>query len=259
MTDCRVRVRRLGADYVGHLTIHAPDVGSVITVAGIGSSMARALRRASSVAKRISNDPVMSALIPPQARAAIAAADKLSAAAEGGPPALREAMSQFSGPGAERLARVLASMNGAEREVGFLPAALLAAKYGPGIARAASKALKARKARKAKAKAAARRGRAAPPQYAPAPPPPPQYADESPEEYADDYADDDGGEAVEGVFSGLKRAVKFSVNPIAHTKATFRAARGVARKATRRRPAPPPPPEPEEYDDGGDNSYEGEE
>ena len=50
----------------------------------------------------------MSALMPPQARAAITAARVLSKAAERGTPALRSALRTVRGPGKRRLAKVLA-------------------------------------------------------------------------------------------------------------------------------------------------------
>jgi len=219
---CRVRFRRVGDDYVGHMTIHAPEVGSVITVAGWGGSMASALKRAASVAQRISNDPVMSALIPPQARLAIMAAKKLAGAAKRGKPQLKAALSQFGGPGAKRLAAVLAAS-------------------GPAPATPTR---------------APQPQRSYPPQYAPQPPTPPQYADEgdnsyddADEEYADEEYADGEAEAVEGIFSGLKRAAKFAVNPIAHTKATFRAARGIARKVRGKKKRAPEPMPAEEYAD----------
>jgi hypothetical protein len=84
-----------------------PGAGGHQAVAGIGDSRADALARASAIASRIMEDPVMSALIPPQARTAIVAAKGLAAAAKRGVPTLRHFWRRIKGPGKKRLARAL--------------------------------------------------------------------------------------------------------------------------------------------------------
>lgn len=114
--SCRVRTRRIGPNaYVGSLTIGIPDSPGYVQVAGIGSSLSSALRKAASIAAHVANDPVMSSLLPPQARAGIEAARVLAKAAERGKPALRAAMAGYSGPGKARLAKALAKAAPARR------------------------------------------------------------------------------------------------------------------------------------------------
>lgn len=107
--SCRVRVKRAtGGGYVGSLSIGVPHTPGVIVVSGWSDSVASALKKAASVAKRITDDPIMSALIPPQAKAGIAAAKALAKAAEHGKAQLQRTMSEFGGPGKQRLAQALA-------------------------------------------------------------------------------------------------------------------------------------------------------
>jgi hypothetical protein len=103
MTRFRFKVK--GGYVIGALDIPT-DVGSVC-VAAVGGSKAEALMRAATIAQRISEDPVMAALMPPQATAAIAAAKALSVAAKRGPAALKSLWSRIKGPGKQRLAAAL--------------------------------------------------------------------------------------------------------------------------------------------------------
>jgi hypothetical protein len=141
----------------------APGAASAVTVTARGASATEALARAALVAEQIANDDIMMAVLPERSIAAIAAVKRLSLAAAEGPDALRDAWSEMRGPGRDRIARVLARETMHEsacEEVGFLPFAALAAKYGPGIAKAAYKKIsskvKERRAKKARAAAAAR-------------------------------------------------------------------------------------------------------
>lgn len=112
----RVRVRKIGSGaFVGSLTLGCPgadgvgDMGgeAVITVAGVGGSKADALHKAALIAEHITNDPIISALLPPQARAAIVATKKLASAAKQGSRVFRSVWRRFHGPGVQRLARAL--------------------------------------------------------------------------------------------------------------------------------------------------------
>ena len=104
MTRFRFKVK--GGWVVGSLRIPT-DIGAV-NVQAVGGSKAEALMRAATVAQRISEDPVMRALMPPQAQAAIVAAKALSVAAKHGAPQLKKLWKRLKGPGKKRLAAVLA-------------------------------------------------------------------------------------------------------------------------------------------------------
>lgn len=104
MSSVRFKVK--GEYVIGSLRIPT-DYGAV-NVATVGGSKADALMRAATIAKRISEDPVMSAIMPPQAHAAIAASKALSVAAKEGPGALKKLWRRMKGPGKKRLAEALA-------------------------------------------------------------------------------------------------------------------------------------------------------
>lgn len=91
----------------GAIELHAPDVPGKLIVAAVGDDRADALAKAALLAERISNDPVMRALMPPQATAAIKAAKGLAAAAKRGKRTLRRVWGRIHGPGKRRLAKAL--------------------------------------------------------------------------------------------------------------------------------------------------------
>jgi hypothetical protein len=91
---------------VGELVLPI-DGANAITVSGWADNIRGAIRKASAVAARVASDPMLSAMLPPGAGLAIAAAQKLSRAADSGKPALKAALNELRGPGAARLARVL--------------------------------------------------------------------------------------------------------------------------------------------------------
>lgn len=103
----RFRFKLKGGYVIGALEIPT-DIGS-LTIATVGGSKADALMRAGTIAQRIADDPVMSALIPPQAHTAIAAAKALSVAAKKGPKALKGLWGKLKGAGKKRLAEALHS------------------------------------------------------------------------------------------------------------------------------------------------------
>lgn len=79
-----------------------------VTVRALGDSTVAAAERATALAKQIAANPVMRALLPPQAAAAIRVGGALAKIArKGGVPALRAAFNKLRGPGARRLAKVL--------------------------------------------------------------------------------------------------------------------------------------------------------
>lgn len=104
MTRFRFKVH--GSYVIGYLTV--PTEVGALQVATLGGTKADALMRAATVAQRIVDDPVMAALMPPQAAAAIKAAKALSSAARQGPQALRSLWGRIKGPGKKRLAEALA-------------------------------------------------------------------------------------------------------------------------------------------------------
>ena len=181
------------------------NVPGVIVASAIGTDRADALARAALVAERIASDPVMQALMPPQAMAAIKAAKGLAAAAKMGSKPLRSVWRSLRGPGKQRLAKVLhaeavkaEATDDAENAVGFLPLAMIAAKYGPDAARKAQAMYKARKRKKAAARnraAAARKRDEGADEGAD------QGADEGADEGANQGADqgaDQGTESIDG-------------------------------------------------------------
>lgn len=104
MTRFRFKVQ--GGYVIGMLTLPT-DVGAV-HVHTLAGTKADALMRAATIAQRISEDPVMAALMPPQATAAISAAKALSVAARQGPKSLKRLWGRIKGPGKKRLAEALA-------------------------------------------------------------------------------------------------------------------------------------------------------
>lgn len=103
MTKFRFRLK--GGYVIGSLRI--PTECGAVNVQAVGGTKAEALMRAATIAQRIAEDPVMRALMPPQARAAIVAAKVLSVAARQGPAHLRRLWRHMKGPGKKRLAAAL--------------------------------------------------------------------------------------------------------------------------------------------------------
>lgn len=232
----RVRKHDNGA-YVGTITIASPNCGGVgdtggdgvITIGAFGDSKADALHKAALVAERITSDPVLRAIIPPQALLAVAATKKLASAAKGGARLFRSVWKRFKGPGVQRLARALhdesMKRDGATTaEVGAFwgrvkKLAKKAVKYGTvpglvytaaryagkktGVERAIRKKLGGKKARRRELSPETVYADQPPPGTAPEdmpyeaapeyqdPPPMPEYeaAPEAAPEYADPYAD----------------------------------------------------------------------
>ena len=79
-----------------------------VTVRALGDSTVNATQRATALAKAIAGNPIMAALMPPQAVMAIKVGSRLATIAKsGGKPALKAAVKALKGPGAKRLARAL--------------------------------------------------------------------------------------------------------------------------------------------------------
>lgn len=106
MRHCpRYNVRRVGDAWCAALDI--PIDGAMTRVEMLGWNPVEAMRRAARVARLIVDDPIVQALLPPQAQVAIKAAQVLSKAAKEG--RLDEAIARFRGPGVKRLLRALAA------------------------------------------------------------------------------------------------------------------------------------------------------
>lgn len=93
--------------YVGAIDMRCHGVPGCVSAIAVGETKAEALGKAALLAERIANDPVMSALIPPQATAAIATAKTLAAAARRGPATVRRVWRGLRGRGKRKLAQVL--------------------------------------------------------------------------------------------------------------------------------------------------------
>jgi hypothetical protein len=105
---------------VGAIDIDTAAPGRV-TVAAIGDDRADALAKASLIAEHIAQDPILSALMPPQALVAIKAAKGLSAAAKRGTRTLKRFWGRLRGPGKRRLAAALHDdAKVADLELGFV-------------------------------------------------------------------------------------------------------------------------------------------
>ncbi len=84
------------------------DSGGVITVGSVGWSFRGALKKATSVAKRIAKDPAFAAVMPPQVTASIATAKRLAAAAKKGRKTLKAAWKSLP-PGVRKKMKGIAS------------------------------------------------------------------------------------------------------------------------------------------------------
>jgi hypothetical protein len=98
--------------------VDVPTACGAVRVSGVGDFFSDALGAAVKVAARIVDDPVMKAIMPPQATAAIDAVRTIAAAAQHGPDALDEAMSQYTGPGQRRLVQALQREQGVTSDKG---------------------------------------------------------------------------------------------------------------------------------------------
>lgn len=141
---------------VGAIDVPMPGCPGRMTVAAVGDDKADALHRASLIAERIVNDPIMSALMPPQVHSAIAAAKGLSIAAKRGSRVLRGFLHKLHGPGAQRLAKALHAEAAADEGhdvgdiAGLWSMAKKAARYGtvPGLVYTAAKRMRRKKKRR---------------------------------------------------------------------------------------------------------------
>jgi hypothetical protein len=104
----KINIKRYRGGFVGcvDMPAYAHSPGRIQAMA-VGDTRADALKNAALVAERIANDPVLSALMPPQAMAAIKAAKGLASAAQQGSHVLKHFWHSLHGPGKKRLAKAL--------------------------------------------------------------------------------------------------------------------------------------------------------
>lgn len=120
MTRINVRkipplARGLSHSYAARLAVPMTGYGgvgsdgdAVITVGAVGFSFGSALRKATSIAKHITDDPTINSMLPPQAKAAISASRRLAKAAKRGRKALKGAWDSLP-PGVKKKTKGLAN------------------------------------------------------------------------------------------------------------------------------------------------------
>lgn len=106
--SARVHMRQ----HADGLHVAAIDINTAmgaLRVTGVGGWFGDALSAATSVVNRIASDPVVNAILPPQASLALNAVRKLANAAQSPSPvaAIRQVAQQYEGPGIQRLASTL--------------------------------------------------------------------------------------------------------------------------------------------------------
>jgi uncharacterized protein (DUF1778 family) len=106
----RVSCRRIGyGSYIGEVDVPVgDDTEARITVKAEGDSKAEAIANAAHLAEKIVNDPLVQAVMPPQALAAIKGAKLLALAGRRGLPALGRLWGSIRGSNKRKLALALA-------------------------------------------------------------------------------------------------------------------------------------------------------
>lgn len=103
-----VRVRRYGSGYLGTVEVPTDDGSARLRVVADAGSKAEALARAAAMAEELFKNPIVQAIIPPQAQSAVRSAKLLAAASRGGYKKLRSLWRRLKGPGKKRIAKALA-------------------------------------------------------------------------------------------------------------------------------------------------------
>lgn len=100
---------RQGTDGVWRAEIHLPSgSGTAVKAAASAAKKATAIAEASAMADRIMQNPLVSAVMPPQAKAAVKALQKIAAVADS--PQAKAVYRTLTGPGAKRLFRAISSI-----------------------------------------------------------------------------------------------------------------------------------------------------
>lgn len=103
-----VRIRRGGCGYIGTVEVPSDDGSARLRVVADAGSKAEALARAAAMAEELFKNPLVQAMIPPQAQAAVRSAKLLAGASRGGYKKLRGLWRRLRGPGKKRIAKALA-------------------------------------------------------------------------------------------------------------------------------------------------------
>lgn len=103
----KVRLSKRDGLYIGSLGFDVENAPGRIVATGVATTKAAALAKAAGLAERIVSDPVIRAIVPPQAMASIKVAKGLASAARHGLPTLRRAWRMLT-PKAKKLAAHLA-------------------------------------------------------------------------------------------------------------------------------------------------------
>ena len=103
------RMRKVAPDrwqcVVGVGSLYPEEDEVHYTTRATGETPAKALVKAAGIAQEVANNPIVSALLPPQAKLALSAATLIGKSAAAGKAA--NAIAKFSGPGISRLMKAL--------------------------------------------------------------------------------------------------------------------------------------------------------
>lgn len=103
-----IRLRRVSdGEWLALMVV--PAGAASITTTGKAKTKAGALAQAGTLAERVLKDPVISAIMPPQAVAAVKVARRLGKAAKMGRGVLKRLWGRTKGPGKARLVKALAA------------------------------------------------------------------------------------------------------------------------------------------------------
>ena len=106
MENVHWRLRKVGPDeWAGEVIFGSAEHGMQLKTVATGPTKAKALVKAAGLAEQVANNPVVSALLPPQATLALKAATIIGKSAAAGKAA--EALSKYTGPGVKRLMKAL--------------------------------------------------------------------------------------------------------------------------------------------------------
>ena len=104
----RWQLRRSGDGWTGVIDVPIDGAGAVARVVARGPDKAQALAKAASIADQITSNPVLAAVLPPQAAIALKATKALAKSAAVGK--LADAARSLAGPGVKRLSKALGGL-----------------------------------------------------------------------------------------------------------------------------------------------------
>lgn len=104
--DIHWRLRKAGPDlWEGEIIFGSAASGAKMSVKALGPTQQTALAKAGGLAEQVIANPLVSAILPPQATLAIKAASMIGKSAAAGEAA--KALGKFAGPGVNRLMKAL--------------------------------------------------------------------------------------------------------------------------------------------------------